>query len=79
MRRLKPYGRRSGKRTLARRIALFVVGVAAVCCARTFNRSFRNGYSDEANTPQAELDPCTSCTTSPSTFSAELAWRQFPT
>ena len=49
MRRLNPYGRRSGKRTLARRIALFAVGVAAVCCARTFHRSFRNGYPAEWN------------------------------
>ena len=47
--RTNPYRRRNGKRVLARRLALFAVCVAAVCCARTFHRSFRNGYPAEWN------------------------------
>ena len=47
--RTNPYRRRNGKRVLARRLALFAVCVAAVCAARTFHRSFRNGYPAEWN------------------------------
>ena len=72
MRRLNPCGRRSGKRTLARRIALFAVGVAAVCCARTFHRSFRNGYPAEWNISKDKAEDFFSIKGGKVSYAAEL-------